>query len=443
MNTLIPPPFSRFFRSGARIFFAASIVLAPFRYRASLWARPFHPVYSDYTDFLLSAGDVAVFFTLVFWACSLLVQPRRVKPGNPLVFVLLTGLTVAAWVSTLGSFDPVTSRYQSVRFVLLLFYYLFIVNEIASTWLLVVPVFIQAGAQALIGVGQFFAQSSLGLQILGEHVLDPLVSGTSIIPVHGGRILRAYGLTDHPNILGGCLAFALAILLAVVVYRERRKSLPASAAVLLLFPALLLTFSRSAWLGFFAAGAFLFGSALFSRKWDSAIRTALLGAACLAAITPLLLRDGSVFGKRFNGGDVSGDAPMAERAFLMEKGNTLFVEHSAIGVGLGASPLAMKMRFEEFPLPYQPPHFTLLTVPLETGVFGGAFYLLLFIYPFADFILRRKIYLHTPAGMGVLALLLAISVVSLFDYHTWYYLPGRIWQWLAWGLYSQVSARMG
>jgi len=32
--------------------------------------------------------------------------------------------------------------------------------------------------------------------------------------------------------------------------------------------------------------------------------------------------------------------------------------------------------------------------------------------------------------------LLAIYVVGLFDYYTWVLAPGRLWQWLAWGLWA-------
>ncbi len=434
---------SRFFLTGAHIFFAATIVLAPFRYRLIMWTRPFFPVYSDYTDFLLFTSDIAIFFTLVFWGCSLIVEPRKVDTGNRLVFILLTGLTIAAWASTLWSVDPIASRYQSVRFVFLLIFYLFVVNQIVSAWWVILPVALQALIQSLIGIGQSFAQSSLGLQAFGEYTLDPLVKGMSIIPVNDERVLRAYGLTDHPNILGGCLAFALVILLATMIYGKRRIPLLAAGGILFIFPALLITYSRSAWLGFFVAALFLFACEVTARRWEPALRIVLLGVACLAVAFPLLLKDAPVFGKRFNAGNVSGDGPMVERAYLMDTGNTLFVEHPIIGVGLGASPLAMKLRFEEFPVSYQPPHFTLLTVSLETGIFGGAFYLILFLLPFGDFIFRWRVYLQSPAGTGILALLLAITVINLFDYYTWHYAPGRIWQWLAWGLYAQVSVREG
>jgi hypothetical protein len=33
-------------------------------------------------------------------------------------------------------------------------------------------------------------------------------------------------------------------------------------------------------------------------------------------------------------------------------------------------------------------------------------------------------------------MLLAVTVVGFFDYYTWLTTPGRIWQWLAWGMFA-------
>ncbi len=135
---------------------------------------------------------------------------------------------------------------------------------------------------------------------------------------------------------------------------------------------------------------------------------------------------------------------MKERAYLMGAGNFIFVEHSAIGVGLGASPLAMEKHFPDFPLDYQPPHYALLASAMETGVLGGAFYFLLIFTPLLMFIKNWKDYSSQPLIMGASALLLAVTVVGLFDYYTWLYSAGRMWQWLAWGLWSSAisSQRM-
>jgi hypothetical protein len=77
---------------------------------------------------------------------------------------------------------------------------------------------------------------------------------------------------------------------------------------------------------------------------------------------------------------------------------------------------------------------------MEIGVFGGAFYLLLILAPVLEFIMKWKKYSPQPLIMGSFALLLAITVVGFFDYYTWLYPAGRLWQWLAWGLWSSSVA---
>jgi len=435
--------FSRFFRIGAQLFFALTIILMPFRLRLVLWTRPFFPVYSDYTDFLLFASDLGVLFILGLWASSLIVSPRKVKVGNPFIWYLLLGITLSAWMSILGSVDPIITRYHAVRFVFLLLFYLYIVNEIFSIAWVIIPVAIQAVIQAPIAIAQFVKQSSLGLQVLGEHTLDPLVLGTSIIPVNGERILRAYGLTDHPNIAGGCLTFALVLLFSVFFYGKKWQPFVAGIVIVPTFLALLLTFSRSAWVALFVAVSFFLVCEIVLKRWNGMKRLTVLSTVTLLIVMPFIWKNFSVFGQRVNAGNVVQDQPMNERAYLLDAGNTLFVEHSVLGVGLGASPLAMKMRFENFRINYQPPHFTPLLSALETGVVGGGFYLLLFLAPGVTFLLRWRHYIQYPLVLGAFSLLIAISVVNLFDYYTWMYAPGRLWQWLAWGLYSMTLEQAG
>lgn len=102
---------------------------------------------------------------------------------------------------------------------------------------------------------------------------------------------------------------------------------------------------------------------------------------------------------------------------------------------MSASPLALREEIPQLPetFNYQPPHFVLLTVGLETGMFGAIFYFLLMILPWVAFsrnVEARK----NPQVIGAMGVLLAVTIVGFFDYYTWFSTPGRIWQWLAWGL---------
>ena len=50
---------------------------------------------------------------------------------------------------------------------------------------------------------------------------------------------------------------------------------------------------------------------------------------------------------------------------------------------------------------------------------------------------RRPRSERTPTDVvGASALLLALTLVGFFDYYTWLLAPGRLWQWLAWGLWA-------
>lgn len=357
-------PTTRFFDLSAKIFFALTIIFIPFRWRIDIWLRPMPPVYSDYTNFQLFLSDITLIYLLIFWLASIILNPKKIKAGNPIIWVCLIGLTIAGNISIIGSVDSILSRYHAVRLFLLLLLYLYIVNEVQSPVWVIVPIALQIIIQVPVAIGQSLAQSSLGLQIFGEHLLNPQILGTSIIPIDGIRFLRAYGLSDHPNILGGSIAFSLIILFAVVLYGKKRLPLFASTLLLISFPALMLTLSRSAWLSFGLVTILLVISEAFAKKWDSVKRACLLGMLSLLVILPILTQQASVFEKRINAGDISNDGPMFERAYLLERGNTLFVEHSAIGIGLGATPFALERRFKDFPLSYQPPHYVPL---LEIG----------------------------------------------------------------------------
>jgi O-antigen ligase len=432
---------NNFFNITTKIFFALTIIFIPFRWRVDIWLRPMPPVYSDYTNFQLSLSDITLIYLLAFWFAFLILNPKKIKAGNPLIWICLIGLTIAGIMSIFGSVDSILSRYHVVRFILLLLLYLYIVNEVQSPVWVIVPIALQIIIQVPIAIGQSLAQSSLGLQTFGEIFLDPQILGTSIIPIDGMRFLRAYGLSDHPNILGGSIAFSLIILFAVVLYGKNRQPLLASILFLISFPALIMTFSRSAWLGLMVSISFLVSIEAFAGRWESIKRIFILGLLSLIIIMPFLSDNLSVFQKRINAGNVTQDEPMKERGFLLQAGNTLFIEHPTLGVGLGATPIAFERRFEEeFPLNFQPPHYVPLLVPLETGVLGGVFYLILFFMPFIYFFINRKKIIDNPYLLGASALLLTISVISLFDYYTWY-VTGRLWQWLAWGIFSLAIER--
>lgn len=436
-----PVPRLRWVEQAARVSFSLAVILIPFRAHITLLKRPTLPVYGDYTDFQLYASDAAVLLTLLFWGVSLLAGRGLVRRGSLLVWPALAGLGLAGLLSVPASIDPILSLYQAARLGLLFLFYLYVCTEIRKPLALVLPVAVQVAVQAPIAIGQFIAQRSLGLKILGELVLDPGQNGASIVWSESLRMLRSYGLADHPNILGGCLAFSLLILVVAFLHGDERARLASALVSLPGLLALFLTFSRSAWLAFFGGSMLLLLLEALNRRLG---KVAALGGLALAAgllVLPFAWVNLSLLGVRLGASNSFSSVPaeqqsLGEREMLSRLASSIFSEHALTGVGLGASPLALREKVPDLSTNYQPPHFTLLAAAVETGMIGATFYFLLGVLPWLGFLIRRRNLAAHPAGLAAPVLLLAVTLIGFFDYYTWSFMPGRLWQWLIWGLVS-------
>lgn len=435
----------------ARSMFMLTVVAIPWRYRFTLLKRPLAPVYGDFTDFLLFADDILMIATLLFWLVSLPLLHRRIEARPFIISLPLAGLTLAGVASIPFSVDPALSAYQALRLILLGGFYLYVVNEIHSLKTVALPAALMILSQGWVAILQAFAQHSIGLQALGEYTLDPQWNGVSIVLSGGERMLRAYGLTDHPNILGGCLALAMLVLGIWSASQPATPWRPVFLAVMGVGGlALLYTFSRSAWIalaggGLLAAGLFFkTGQREIGRQW------LVTGLGILLLLIPFIFNLAPSLGIRLGFGGsftqvASEEQSLGERKLLDETANQLFANQPLTGVGLGAFAIAQQAAFPNFPVDYQPAHLVLLEAAAETGIFGALFYVCLLLAPWLALWLKRRQLQFSAGLIGASALLLAISLIGLFDYYTWLLVPGRLWCWLAWGLWaaSYRSASFG
>ena len=427
----------------AYVALGATIVLIPFRYRFTLLTRPFDPVYSDYTDFLLFAGDILLLLTLLLWLASLLLQPRRLTFGPLFLSLPIAGIIAMSLVSVIFSVDRPLSTYHGVRLVLLAGLYLYCLNQVKTLAAIILPVALQVFAQAVVGIGQSLQQRSLGLAALGELALDPAWSGISIVWAEGTRYLRAYGLSDHPNILGGCLAFGLVLLFGWYVTAEARWHVVLGAVVTLGALGLFLTFSRAAWLAA-GGGLLLVAVVLFKNGKTGAWSNGLnLIFAILIVLFPFIWQNAGYLGVRLNWNssltNVADESrSVHERRALNSVANFIFAEHAVTGVGVGAFPVALRQQVPEFPFNYQPPHLALLQAAAETGLFGALNYTLALVAPWLALWFNRGRSTFSPELLAISAVLAAVTLVGLFDYYTWLLAPGRLWQWLVWGVWGSI-----
>ncbi len=280
---------------------SVTIVLSPLRYFSILLPHTISPIYADYTNLLVFPSDPFLVAALVLWAVSLILQPRRIS-YQPLGLTLpLAALTLISMLSTAFSADRLISAYQSVRLLLLAGLYLVVLNEIRTLAWVIVPTALMVSSQSIVGILQVLRQHSLGLPWLNELALDPSWNGVSVVINGAARSLRAYGLTDHPNILGGLLAIGLILMVTWYLRESQEHWRPLAGGLFGLGSiALLVTFSRSAYLGLLAGLLLIAGWLWFSHRRQAFTWLVALGAGSLLLLAPFLLQNAANLGMRFD-----------------------------------------------------------------------------------------------------------------------------------------------
>lgn len=108
---------------------------------------------------------------------------------------------------------------------------------------------------SILAILQFVFQRSLGLWVFGERTFTIDTPGIARAIVNGKEILRPYATFPHPNVLAGYLTVSL----LVIIQYTNNQIIKSSNKILYWFSlifgfiALVLTFSRSAWIGFLIA----------------------------------------------------------------------------------------------------------------------------------------------------------------------------------------------
>lgn len=426
---------------GAMLSFAALIVLSPLHARFDLVSRPVGTLYVDYTDVQIAWSDIALLLTLALWGTSLLLQRRRVWLGPRFLSWPVAALIAASFLTAPFSVDPVTAVITSVHLVVFAALGVYVCNQVGGLQRLVAPVAVMLTVQSVTGIGQVVSQRSLGLDGLGEHVLAPLMQVSVITSADGTRILRAYGLTDHPNILGGLLAMGLLLVGGMAAIRAARSSPIIAVVCALAAAALLVTFSRGAWVALLAGVAVLGGMLLGMHDRPALRRLGAVSAAALIMAMPFVLPYRGALAARTNPARVSATEVRSvdERAALAQATTALISAHPLAGVGAGGVPEAMRTADPSFRYTYQPASVVLLDVTAETGLLGGTAYMVLLVTPWLALLLRRSRW--TPELAVASAALAALSVVGLFDYYTWTYSAGRVWAWVVLGLWAVAWRR--
>lgn len=229
-------------------------------------------------------------------------------------------------------------------------------TELAS-WFLVSLI-----PHVLIAVWQFDSQFVTANKWLGISVQDPALPGVSVTGPN--RTLRAYAGFPHPNIAGMWFVFGIAAALWLVRQTSIRWQIVLAWLMSAVLPiALILTFSRTAWISALIVLACLLVSIVRRPVDVYTLRAVTLSIVC-AAIAALPVW--SLIGHRAASNTALETRSIDERAAAWKGIWPVIVDSPIIGYGIGQSLQVMQKNG----LGNQPPHAVPLIVLLENGILG-------------------------------------------------------------------------
>jgi hypothetical protein len=434
---------------------------------------------TQYQEVILYPSDIAAAATIALWllgriAASITRQQRAsLRFGPPYLTLPLIGLAACSALSATQAILSIFSIEIALHLLLLAALVIAIINLRPPLWAVVAPLALLLAIEGVLSLLQALAQSTLLSHWLlnVSHNTTPNQPEASIVQLpNGSRWLRSYGSFPHPNILGGFLCLAIP-LVAVAYLRLARRSRSDSRAWLLFISlalgtlALLLSFSRAAWLGIFASA--LWAGLLSWRRRraarqaseaesearpatarsasSSGMRAALLCLLGVGLLVGLVATLGPVVQSRL----LLSSSPLeqrsvSERVLLLEASAVFFTQHPWLGVGAGNMPL-VELSYAPTRNIGEPTHNVPIAIAVETGLFG----LLLWLIPpiGALWMAWRCRFTLSFAGLAASAALIALLTVAQLDHYLWTQPTGSLIWWLAvalaalWGLSENTEKR--
>ncbi len=380
----------------------------------------------------LTAVDLAVALVLALWFARMMAHDRAIRiewPPLSLPFVLFLGV---ALVSTTGTLSLQHSAKEFVKWLEMFAIYVYAANNLdgQKTIRVLTALFLAGVSEAAIGIYQFlFRVGPEGFSLLG-------------------RFMRAYGTFEQPNpyagYLGLVIPIALGVALTVVSLRrsgdkeleDRRPRLALRTSLALLgagalgamLAALLMSWSRGAWLGV-AAGLVVTvvvqsRRALVLSLITAFVLTFVILLSSLNVIPEAIAERFSGIGDYYGVFDVRGvkvdDANFAivERMAHWQAAAGMLAEHPLLGVGIGNyAPVYPAYALPRWSDPLGHAHNYYLNVAAETGLAGLAAYLLLWGAAFWQGwrAVRVTSGWTRSVAAGLLGTLVALSIHNVFD----------------------------
>ena len=422
----------------------------------TLWLLPFPvrlPLDDGFGGNSLTALDIypadlaalgAILYGLVGWLPDRHLTkswPFQARSG----MIAAVGLVGWAALSLVWASEPRFGQHMLARLGLgLILGWAVMYRSAAERRFMAAVLFAGGSLQGAIALWQFVRQEAVSL-IFWPTVYAPQIRGSSVVQVGPGRdfILRSYGTLSHPNVLGGylVLAFLAGVWLWLGLKRSSPEFRPAGAdrinmigrgllllGLSLIMTGLVVSFSRSAWLGLGLGLINLIGPKLLRfakqknwklRRWGGWVVWLGLSLLLIASVaTPLSSR---LF--RF-------DLPL-ERNSLEERVNyfrwsfEIIGQHPWLGAGLNNYTIFSATRPELGAAAHFPVHNVTLLLIGELGLPGGICWLVM---------LFMSLWRPGPELLWV-AGISATALIAQFDHYLWTQPQSQLLWWLWLGLW--------
>jgi O-antigen ligase len=226
----------------------------------------------------------------------------------------------------------------------------------------------------LMGVGLVSALLGLVQTALGPQ--SPLNTGTGLLTLSQGAVLRAYGTFGHPNQLAGYLILILpATAVTCLAPGSWRQRLFPGISLAVMAAALLLTFSRGAWLGLGLVGLMLAALLVPRAGWWRALVAGVVVLGLIYAGLRVLPGPGHLIAQRA----VSLQHPGQEdsvhfREVCVATALSMAREHPWVGFGAGEYNRNIRRFFDERYYAWDAInkhiHNLYLQILVETGALG-------------------------------------------------------------------------
>jgi O-antigen ligase len=272
---------------------------------------------------------------------------------------------------------------------------------------------------AALGWMQVMTGSSPASTPLGLAFQDAARAGVCVVELPVGRLLRAYGSFPHPNIFGGYLAVSLVILGWLAWTGKRRDQVLATVLASVFVPTLVVTFSRSAWLGLVAATMTLLVW-MFIHKTRPTRASLFVLIPVVAGVVTCVTFASAIF-VRFDASSRLETKSLVEREESLKGFPSVFRVNPFTGVGPGNYTQQLTNQNSQQSIWfYQPVHNAFLLFLAELGILGVVG-LVRLVYFTAQNV--RPVLCRNPWPVVLLAVLLP---PAFFDHYLWSLWPGLV-----------------